>query len=186
VHAFEPNPQLVVRLKQIIDRNRLANVTLHPVAHGAEAGTLELRIPKHNAGAASLVRNRGSPDCESAHVPVRTLSGEGIPQARLIKIDVEGYEVQVFRGASFASFRPEAILFEIMAIAKKLTKAEKLVNEQMLAMLEWASDRPDKWHNIVPATSNLKPCDALHRSEVCPIVPLADMVFPTFPAALSL
>ena len=30
----------------------------------------------------------------------------------------------------------------------KTTTAEKLVNEQMLAMLEWASDRPDKWHKI--------------------------------------
>ena len=27
---------------------------------------------------------------------------------------------------------------------EKLTKAEKLVNEQMLGMLEWASDRLDR------------------------------------------
>jgi hypothetical protein len=31
-------------------------------------------------------------------------------------------------------------------VTTKETKAEKLVKEQMLAMLEWASDRPD--HNI--------------------------------------
>jgi hypothetical protein len=31
---------------------------------------------------------------------------------------------------------------------KKLSKAERLVQEQMLAMIEWASDRPDKWHPI--------------------------------------
>jgi hypothetical protein len=31
---------------------------------------------------------------------------------------------------------------------KKLTAAERLVDEQMLTMLEWASDRPDKWHRI--------------------------------------
>jgi hypothetical protein len=31
---------------------------------------------------------------------------------------------------------------------KKLTKAERLVNEQMLAMLEWASEHPNKWHRI--------------------------------------
>ncbi|HEY2781072.1 MAG TPA: hypothetical protein VGI90_09850 [Steroidobacteraceae bacterium] len=37
--------------------------------------------------------------------------------------------------------------------AKKLTKAERLVQEQMLAMLEWASERPDKWHKI----GNLEP-----------------------------
>jgi hypothetical protein len=31
---------------------------------------------------------------------------------------------------------------------KKLSKAESLVNEQMLAMLEWASDYPTKWQPI--------------------------------------
>jgi hypothetical protein len=30
----------------------------------------------------------------------------------------------------------------------KLTKAEKLVNEQMLALLEWAADRPKSWHDL--------------------------------------
>jgi hypothetical protein len=35
-----------------------------------------------------------------------------------------------------------------MYMLKILTKAEKLVNEQTLAMLEWASDHPDRWHNI--------------------------------------
>jgi hypothetical protein len=31
---------------------------------------------------------------------------------------------------------------------RKLTKAEKLVQEQILALLEWASDRPNSWHPI--------------------------------------
>jgi hypothetical protein len=31
---------------------------------------------------------------------------------------------------------------------KSLTNPEKLLNEKMLAMLEWASDHPNHWHNI--------------------------------------
>lgn len=31
---------------------------------------------------------------------------------------------------------------------KRLTKAERMVDEAMLAMLEWASDRPKRWHDI--------------------------------------
>jgi hypothetical protein len=31
---------------------------------------------------------------------------------------------------------------------KKLTKEERLLDEQMLAIIEWASERPDKWHSI--------------------------------------
>jgi hypothetical protein len=33
-------------------------------------------------------------------------------------------------------------------MAKKLSKAERLVDEAMLAMLEWASERPKDWHDI--------------------------------------
>lgn len=31
---------------------------------------------------------------------------------------------------------------------KNLTKAERMVDEAMLAMLEWASDHPKSWHDI--------------------------------------
>lgn len=31
---------------------------------------------------------------------------------------------------------------------RKLSKSERLVDEQMLALLEWASDRPGQWHPI--------------------------------------
>jgi len=33
-------------------------------------------------------------------------------------------------------------------MAKKLSKAERAVDEAMLAMLEWASERPKHWHDI--------------------------------------
>jgi hypothetical protein len=32
--------------------------------------------------------------------------------------------------------------------SQKLTKAEKLVQEQMLALREWAAARPKAWHDI--------------------------------------
>lgn len=31
---------------------------------------------------------------------------------------------------------------------KKLTKKERAVDEAMLAMLEWVSERPNRWHDI--------------------------------------
>jgi len=31
---------------------------------------------------------------------------------------------------------------------KRLTKAEKLLNEQMLAILELAAEHPKRWHDI--------------------------------------
>jgi hypothetical protein len=33
-------------------------------------------------------------------------------------------------------------------VSKKLTQAERLVEKQMLAMLEWAPEHPKAWHKI--------------------------------------
>ena len=39
---------------------------------------------------------------------------------------------------------------------KRLTKSERLLNEQMLAILEWASDHPKSWHAIGKLPETLK------------------------------
>jgi hypothetical protein len=75
-------------------------------------------------------------------------------------------------------------------MAKKLTKAERLVGEQMLAMLEWASDRqvlrpqkelapiransfpvaqPDKWHKIGSLDATKKAAELLAAGGVIEI-----------------
>jgi hypothetical protein len=46
---------------------------------------------------------------------------------------------------------------------KKLTKAEKLVQEQMLALLEWASDRPKSWHDIGNLPQTLRAAEQLAK-----------------------
>ena len=119
VHAFEPNPELQKILEETLAHNQVSNVCLHPFALGVEQGSLELRIPRVNAGAASLIRNRDLINCNIVEVPVRPLSKivdeEGIKSIRLIKIDVEGFEAEVFKGGQevLGAIRPEAILFEL-------------------------------------------------------------------------
>jgi hypothetical protein len=42
-------------------------------------------------------------------------------------------------------------------MVRKLNKSERLVDEQMLALLEWAADHPKRWHDIgdsVPARAS--------------------------------
>jgi hypothetical protein len=49
---------------------------------------------------------------------------------------------------------------------KKLTKAERLVNEQMLALLEWASDHPNRWHDIGLVEANKRAAELLEKRGV--------------------
>jgi hypothetical protein len=36
-------------------------------------------------------------------------------------------------------------------MVRRLSKSEKLLNEQMLVLLEWAADHPKRWHDIARA-----------------------------------
>ena len=59
--------------------------------------------------------------------------------------------------------------------SKRLTKAERLVQEQMLAMLEWASDRPDKWHKIGNLEATQKAAELLAARGVIEVWPETNM-----------
>lgn len=119
VFSFEPNPRIQALLNQTVEKNDANNVTVFPVALGEEKGELELWVPSENAGEGSLVRHNRTDDGTTHKVKVETLSEitekAGIENVRLIKIDVEGFEENVFRGAAefFAKAKPEAILFEL-------------------------------------------------------------------------
>ena len=119
VHAFEPNPEMCLLIEQAIARNSVKNIVLHHVALGAKDGDLTLYVPSGNAGAASLITARQVPDSKTMIVPVHTLSSimadQPIDHIRLVKLDVEGFEPEVLRGAAelFARRPPDTILFEL-------------------------------------------------------------------------
>lgn len=119
VHAFEPNPRLQAMLGQSFAQAPHGNIKLHPVALGETEGRLSLHIPQGNFGAGSLVHWKEAANCQVFEVEVKRLDdlfheagGGGI---RLIKIDVEGFEAPVFRGAFrvLRELQPHAILFEL-------------------------------------------------------------------------
>jgi hypothetical protein len=57
----------------------------------------------------------------------------------------------------------------------KITKAERVLDEQMLTMLKWASDRPDKWHKIGYLDATKKAAELLTKRGVIEVWPETNM-----------
>ncbi len=117
VHSFEPNPLVCKALTATLAHNRATNVQLHHFALGAEDGELQLHVPEGNFGRGSLLSNNGH-GFQSRTVSVRKLddlaSEQGLSKIALMKVDVEGFELQVLKGGQHVleAIRPSAILFE--------------------------------------------------------------------------
>lgn len=115
VHSFEPDPQTREILDLHLMLNRASFVS-HAYALGGEAGQAELeRGPSHNTG---QTRVRLNPEGRAPRVDVRTIDGlvsaKGLNPPTLLKIDVEGLEEEVIRGARqmLRNGQLKAIVFE--------------------------------------------------------------------------
>ena len=117
--AFEPNP---LAFNQLVLGTRGKKVEAHKVALSAEEGYMNLNVPVSNFGEmlvqlGSLNTSKAGSDDRQYLVPVKTLDSF---QRKLewgisvIKIDVEGHELQVLRGATatISKQRP-CILIEV-------------------------------------------------------------------------
>jgi len=92
VIAFEPQPEMV----DYIRSRRLRNVEVINVALSDHTGTANLSRKRVGDGSASLCRDIG----DVIRVPLARLDDFGpIPHLKFIKCDVEGHELNVFRGA---------------------------------------------------------------------------------------
>jgi hypothetical protein len=54
-------------------------------------------------------------------------------------------------------------------MAKRLSRAERLVDEQMLAIIEWASDHPKHWHDLGKLPETLRAAELLEKRGVIEI-----------------
>jgi FkbM family methyltransferase len=94
--SFEPDPQTMALLRRNIDLNNLQEqVMLEEAAVGAENGEVEFTIGLDTRN--HVPNGSGG---RTQHVPMRTLDNIAAnTPPTMIKVDVEGYEAEVFRGA---------------------------------------------------------------------------------------
>jgi FkbM family methyltransferase len=110
VFAFEPNPKLIPNLRRTF--KGLRSGQLFHVALSDESGRAAFYVPKDH-DMASLGNWRE--DAEELECSMTTLDSLDLPRPDLIKCDVEGAELRVFRGgAKMLSDREHApiVLFE--------------------------------------------------------------------------
>lgn len=117
VVSFEPDPVNRARLEEHLEMNRVGNVTVLPFGLGAEAGRSELyKVVDTNSG-----MNRILTGPVPAHayphstIEVRRLDDLwpelGLDGLDVLKVDVEGFELSVLRGAARTIERHKPVLF---------------------------------------------------------------------------
>ncbi len=133
VFAFEPVAESCARFRENVALNGCENISLHAVAVGERAGTVTMNV---FPAAYSAWSSRGKPlyagadgvpvaHSTAVDAPCVTLdefcTAQEIPRIHFLKVDVEGYECDVFRGAArlLGERRIDLICFEISQIPLK-------------------------------------------------------------------
>ena len=118
VYAFEPNPLLAQCLERTVAG--LSNARLYGVALSDTEADAMLYIPADHtmASLADWTRGRSETSTQQVHCPQAALDAviarDGLPVPDVVKCDVEGAELRVFKGAHHTLNRADAplILFE--------------------------------------------------------------------------
>lgn len=103
VFAFEPVTSNVERLKRNLSQNHLDNVTVFAIALGREDGFIDLHLADDPAFPSTDAVSGNRATGERLSVSLRRLDtvwhDAGSPPIQVIKLDVEGAEVDVLEGA---------------------------------------------------------------------------------------
>ena len=125
VHAFEPSPGPFSALEENVRRNQVGDrARLNRLAVAESSGTATLHVPVDTWASASLDES-GFHDLAGDTVAIETttldryVEAAGIERVDLVKVDVEGFEHTVLRGAAgvLRHHRP-AIICECLAGAR--------------------------------------------------------------------
>lgn len=110
VEAFEPFPPNQIRLARSIRVNDASNVNVHPLALSSHSGTASFHVNASSLMGSLMPQSGDNPvsvDCLSVDDAIRS-----IRPPQVMKIDAEGAELDVLRGARrlLANERPKVLI----------------------------------------------------------------------------
>jgi FkbM family methyltransferase len=102
VHAFEPNPLAVDLLRWNLRANGIGNVRVHTVGLAEQPSTATMSIVERNLGSSHLGAQPDAAPSSNERVQISLARGDDLlldeDVIDLVKIDVEGFELNVLRG----------------------------------------------------------------------------------------
>jgi FkbM family methyltransferase len=154
VLALEPNPHARELLKENVELNDCRNVTVEGVAASSEHGYQALHLPEHGDSSWSTLDDDRLDDTTAIDVETATLDAE-VERASLrpvvVKIDVEGHEVNVLRGAPRVLARRPALLVELVEQNATLVTSALAHLGYLVARVGTRGLVP--WSGVVPAAN---------------------------------
>jgi len=161
--ALEPQRVIFQQLCANLALNGLDNVTALPYAAGAAPGVAAIELPDYrrpgNFGAASLEAAAGGATEWVQQAPLDALVGE--ERVGLIKVDVEGAEIDVLRGAAHILRRDRPVLY-----------VENDRVERSAALIRWLWQKEYRlWWHLPPLYNphNLRGVAENRYPEICSV-----------------
>lgn len=169
VYSFEPVPECAALLKKIALRQN--NITLFPFAIGESEGTIEMNVNTHTHSSSVLPLAKAHKDAfpeacveRTVSVKLSTLDKEladiELITPVLLKIDVQGFEPMVLKGAPETLKKVDYVLLEVSF--KPMYEGE-LPFDGIVSIMEgcgFVFSRPVDWLSS-PVTDEVLQMDAL-------------------------
>lgn len=144
VHSFEPNPDCAATLQRNVAS--LKNVQVYPLALGDEKGEAAFHVNSHSHSSSILPLTGNhreafpqAREVDTIRVTLSTLdqvfADVELPGPVLLKLDVQGYEARVLRGAANTLKRIDHVVLE--ASFKPMYQGEMLFMDMALLMRDY-------------------------------------------------
>ena len=138
IYSVEANPKTLRALRKNIELNSISNVNILPFAAYDNEGAVDILMPIDGTHGSASLRNQGWGEICQFRVPSRRLDRQlsNVKVLDLIKIDIEGAEMQALKGAEalLKAHKPTVIVEIVPSFLKKFGTEPRNVFEFLLDM----------------------------------------------------